>query len=631
MRELKKNRVRFKKYEEIFYFTLLNLLILLSLLSYPGKCWANSSLQESWHGIVNLQTISTNSLQPVIKQFISVQQQNNIKNASIYSLALLKMAEPEKCSPQIKELLTSAAISVSPDYSFPETAYSKLMFQQHRYLKSLMSLFRAIAKFHRNPLESLYASTFFWLALAFITLTMLFCTALLFSIKYYRAFCDMGDLVLSHNSGLTTLLTTITVSIIIVILPAPLPGLLILSVFLALLATRRDILTLIILITSLLIVPFAYEKGMASLLALNSSFFKVARSSTSGINIPENEDVLNKPATNQSQLVLQLFSQSESARQRREYAKAEIFLEKITSNNIKIGAVYNNLANLYILQGNYRESEALFLKAAELEKDSGIPFYNLSTTYIQQNFDLQKSAQALEMAFKRDPSLSLTHTTKNNSESELGTGIKLLFMSLPDDFYRHYADTQPNRAIYLPEFLHQALFPGANKLFYFFLVICSLFCLGYIFFETPANRRICSDCGRLFHPIQMLTERRCPLCHMNNISTANTQLNHISKIKKYPILQPLSNVILLVISVLIPGVYPFLTNHTLLASGLMISAIIWFYNILIYQTTIMTPFPPSSTWFCFIFPLIVWSINLAVLAVLIIHQKQHHNFLRGMS
>jgi len=631
MRSLDKDKVNGKHSGKIFFFSLLSWLILLGLLTLPGECRAESSLNSAWLNLVNLENLSPESLQSAIDQFRLSQQQNNIKNASIYSLALLKMAEVKKISPEVKRTLTRAAISISPDYSFPETAYCRLMFRQHKYLKSLASLVRASYKFIKNPLENLYASTFFWLALSFIPLSLLFFSALFFSVKYYRAFSEMGDLKLSHNGGLTTLFLTIALAMLIIFLPAPLLGLLILSVALSLFATRRDILILTLLTTSLLIVPFTYEKGMASLLALDSSFFKTARFSTSGIEITENENVLNKPATNQSQLALQLFSQAEAARRRREYAKAEIFLKKIISNKIELGAAYNNLANLYILQGNYKASEALFIKAANLEKNSGIPYYNLSITYIQQHFDLRKSSRALEMAFKRDPKLSLIKASTDNSESELRTGVRLLFMNLPDDFYSRYADTQSNRAIYLPEFLRQVLFPGANKIIYLFLVVLSIGALAHLFREAPTNRRICSDCGRLFHPVRIAQKKRCPLCYMNKNSTAGTLLLDFSRIKKDPTLQHLSNIILVIISLLFPGFYPFLTGHTLAASGLMLAATLWLYNFFICQTAIMAPFPPATAWFSFVFPFLVWSVNLIFLIVLIASQKRHHTFLRSMS
>ncbi len=593
---------------------LLSIILVFLAWAVPYGARADTDLQEAWQEIVKLQPPTYETLKQAGDRFIKTRQQSGSENASIYSLALLQMAENKHLSPEIKELLTTTAIKISPDYTFPETAFSKLMFAQHHYLKSLTSFFRALKKFKSNPLESLYASTFFWLSLAFVPLALLFFISLILSLKYYRAFCEMGDLKLGSQGSLVALFTSIAVAFLIIILPAPLLGLLILSATLALLATRRDVITLLLLVASLIIVPLAYEKGMASLLALDSSFFKAVRSSSSGIDNGDSEAALNRPAANQSQLVLQLFSQAEAARHRREFSKATIFLKKIIADNIEIGAVYNNLANLYILQGDYKKSEDLFKKAAELEKDSGIPYYNLSVTYIQENFDLQKSSQALAKAFKRDPGLSKIQSGSTNSESELRTGTKLFFMSLPENFYRRYADSQPGKKIYLPEFFRQALFPGANKIIYFILVITSLGGIIYLLRLTPANRRICSDCGRMFHPVQDLRKRRCPVCSMNNIAQSGSRLQALGGMTNDKA-RPL-HILRLLAGVVIPGFYPLITGCTLIGISLMLPAILWLYNMIICQTAIVAPFPASSTWLNGILPLFIWSINFVVLILL---------------
>jgi len=606
---------------------LLSIILLLFVQILPTEVRADSNLQDAWQEIISQQPPSCDSLKPAVDRFINIQQQSNIKNISIYSLALIQMAADDKLSPVVKETLTTAAIRISPEYSFPETAFCKLMFEQHRYPTSLMSLFRALKKFQSNPLESLYASTFFWLALAFTPLALLFFLSLILSIKYYRAFCDKGNLNLSNQGRLKTILISLTVAFLIIVLPAPLLGLLILSVSLALLATRNDIIALLLLVASLIIVPLAYEKGMASLLALDSSFFKAARSSTSGINSEDNEAYLTQPATNQSQLVLQLFAQAEAARRRREYAKATFFLEKIIDDRVEIGAVYNNLANLYILQGNYEKSEALFVKAAKFEKDSGIPYYNLSVTYIQKNFNLQKSSQALAKAFKLDPSLSKVQTDISNSESELRSGTRLFFMNLPENFYRRYADAQPGKKIYLPEFFQQVLFPGVNLILYFILISVSLAGLIYFLYQTPANRRICSNCGRMFHPVQKLKEKHCPICHMNNSSQTSSLLNGFRVMTNSSKLHPLK-IVKAVTWVLIPGSYPMFAGYTMIGSGLMFLTVLWFYNHLICQTTIMAPFPPSTAWINTLLPFIIWSLNFIIL-IFMLSPKRRHKFSRG--
>ena len=629
MPALKSIRVHHLKDDKVcFAGLLMSILVLIWLFVYPAGCLADTDLNHLWQDIIQTATASPESLQNAIDQFASRQQQNDVKNATLYSLALLKLTEHNDITPANKDTLATAAITISPDYSFPETAYSKLTFRQHRYLTSLASFFKAIKKFQNNPLESLYASTFFWLAAAFTPLTLLFFFALFLSIKYYRAFCEMGYLNLSQKGGFATLLSSLVAALLIIIVPAPLIGLLLLTAAIALLATRRDIITITILTTTLLIVPFAYEKGMASLLALDSSFFKAARLSTSGINSPENDAKLRQPATNQSQLALQLFSQAESARQRQEFSQAEVFLEKIISNRVEIGAAYNNLANLYLLQSKAKDIEKLFIRAANLEKNSGIPYYNLSRAYIQQSFDLKKSSQALEMAFKRDPSLSADDNIDDDSATKLQNRNKLIFMSLPENFYRRYADAQPDKDIYLPEFLHQLIFPGTGRKLYFVLVMLTIGSLFYLGRKAPANRRICSECGRLFHPIQKLKEKQCPVCYLKKQSQTGSQLKSISDSANRPTIS-LPSMGRLSVGALLPGFYPLISGNTYIAAGLIVPAILWLYNFIICQTEIMAPFPPSSKWLIFIAPFFIWTANLIILIILFNNQQRRNTFSRS--
>ncbi len=628
MSALKSIRVHRLKDERVCFPGLLGILILIWLFAYPAGCQANTDLNHLWQAIIQTATSSPDSLQNAIDKFTSRQQQNDIKNATLYSLALLKLTEHNDLTPANKDILATAAITISPDYSFPETAYSKLTFRQHRYLTSFKSFFKAVKKFRNNPPESLYASTFFWLAAVFTPLTLLFSFVLFLSIKYYRAFCEMGYLNLSQKGGLATLLSSLIAALLIIIVPTPLIGMLLLTAAIALLATRRDIIAITILTTTLLIVPFAYEKGMASLLALDSSFFKAARLSTSGISTPENDAKLRQPATNQSQLALQLFSQAESARQRQKFSQAEVFLEKIISNRIEIGAAYNNLANLYLLQGKAKDSEKLFIKAANLEKKSGIPYYNLSRAYIQQSFDLKKSSQALEMAFKRDPSLSADDSPDDNLTAKLQNQNKLIFMSLPENFYRRYADAQPDKDIYLPEFLNQLIFPGTGRTLYFVLVMLTIGSLFYLGRQAPANRRICSECGRLFHPIQKLKEKQCPVCYLKKQSQTGSQLKNITNSANHPTVS-LPTIGRLSVGALLPGFYPLISGNTYIAAGLMIPAILWLYNFIICQTKIMAPFPPSTEWLIIIVPFLIWTANIITLILLTVHRQRRNTFSRS--
>ena len=592
------------------------LALLFLVLLWPATSRGSDRLEAAWQEVIHPPRTSVHSLAPAINRFIQRQRQNHINNATIYSLALLEMAAKPDLKEDVKTLLTTAAVSISPDYSFPETALCKLLFRQHHYLKSLFSLARACKKFQTNPQESLYASTFFWLAAAFAPLALFFFVSLLMTVKYYRAFCEMGHLKLNRQGSFTLLAVTATSAVIIILVPAPLLGLLLLAGGLSLLATRRDAITLTLLLSTLLIVPLAYEKGMASLLTLDSSFFKAVRHTTSGLYNETDEATLRQPATNQSQLALQLFSQAESARLRGEYAKAEIFLEKIITDKIELGAAYNNLANLYLMQGKPEKTEALYRHAIELEKTSGIPYYNLSQTYIRQSFNLEKSSQALEQAFKLDPALNQPRTDDKELDKELDkrSDIKLIFMALPNNFYRHYADSQLDKSTFLPEFFRRILFPGAGSGIYFTLTLLSLIGLIYMAKRAPANRKICILCGRLFHPARKQKEKSCPSCRLANQPAASDIFRNIID-KRGRSKSPLSTTILSVGGALLPGFYSFISENIFIAISLLLPTLLWLYNILICQTGIMEPFPPSTPWLNLILPLLIWSINLVVLTL----------------
>ncbi|MEA1921225.1 MAG: tetratricopeptide repeat protein [Pseudomonadota bacterium] len=595
--------------------------LLFMIMLWPTTSLGNDGLTSAWQEIIHPHKTSVQQLEPVLNHFIQQQRQSNINNATIYSLALLEMAFEPDLKNDVKTLLTTTAITISPDYSFPETALCKLLFQQQHYLKSLLSLIRAGKKFQTNPQENYYASTFFWFAVAFTPIALLLLITLLMTVKYYRAFCEMGRIKLNRQGVFTLLAVTAATAVMIILVPTPLPGLLLLACGISLVATKRDIITLILLISTLLIVPLAYEKGMTSLLALDSSFFKAARHTTSGLYDETDKTNLRQPATNQSQQVLQLFSQSESARLRKEYAEAGMFLTKIIADKIELGAVYNNLANLYLLQNRPEKTEELYLKAGKLEKSSGIPYYNLSQTYIRQSFNLEKSSQALEQALKLDPTLNQYLT--NNNELTIQGNSKLIFMALPKNFYRHYADDQPDKGTFLPEFLRYILFPGAGSALYFALTILSLGGLSYLAKITPANRRVCSLCGRLFHPDQKQKEKNCPSCRISNRLEASSLLKNATTKSGRP-RDRSKTLILTAGGALLPGFYPFITDNLFIAFSLLIPTLLWLYNLLICRTGIMDPFIPSTSWLTLVLPLAIWCINLAVLA-LSIYRRQRRN------
>lgn len=586
--------------------------LLFIILLHPATGFGSDPLKTVWQELTLAPRISSQTLEPAINKFLQQQRHNRINNATIYSLALLEMAALPNLKDEVKRTLTTASIAISPDYSFPETALCKLLFQQQRYFASLSSLFRASRKFTKNPQESFYASTFFWLALAFTPLALFLLISLLIMLKYYRAFNEMGHIKLNRKGNLTLLALTIIIALLVMVFQAPLIGLLVLAGSLSLLTTRRDTIIFSLLIATLLIVPLAYKKGMASLLALDSSFFKAARHTTSGMTNIDDETILNQPATNQSQLVLQLFYQAEAARRRGEYATAEIFLEKIITNKVEIGAVYNNLANLYLLQKKDDSTIAYYQKASRLEKNSAVPYYNLSQLYIKVSFDLEKSTQALEMAYKIDPDLN--QDPEGIREPDIKDSTKLIFMPLPDNVYRRFADSQPEKKTFLSEFLSQILLPGSTETIYYILIVLSLSSTLFMVKQAPGNRRLCSLCGCLFYPTRKLKSTNCPACRQKNLpTTASTLEKTISKtghtkLKPFTLILHLGNIIL-------PGFHQFMSGNIFLAFSMFLALLFWIYNFFICQTGIMTPFPPSTLWLTLVFPLLLWIINFTVLTL----------------
>ncbi len=589
-----------------FSNSLLGLLFIILL--NPLSSHGNSLLETAWQEIAQAPKTSVQSLEPATTNFIREQRQSNIENATIYSLALLEMAALPDLEEDVKEHLTKASIAISPDYTFPETALCKLLFKQHHYLQSLSSLIRSALKFNNNPQEKFYASTFFWLAIAFIPLAIFLLVTLLMAIKYYRAFSEMGRIKLNQQGLLALLAITTVIALVVILIPAPLTGLLLLALGISLLATKRDSITLVLLLSSLLIVPLAYEKGMTSLLALDSSFFKTARHSAAGIYNESEENLPSQPANNQSELILQLFSQAETARLRGEYAKAEIFLEKIITDNIELSAVYNNLANLYLLQKKNDSTLTYYRKAIQLESASGIPYYNLSQAHIKLSFDLEKSSTALAQAFKLSPTLN--QSLDSNQDLTRQSKSELIFMNLPDNIYRRFADSQPGKETFLPEFLRQILFPGATSGLYYTVIILALAGLLFSTKQTPANRHLCPGCGRLFHSNRKLKNKNCPSCRQEKLPDAFAFLGiekNRPKAKPLALAQGVGGIIL-------PGFYQFCTGNIFIAISLFLPLLLWCYNLIICQTGIMEPFPPSTAWLSLVFPILIWSINFALLA-----------------
>ncbi len=577
------------------------LMLLAAILLFPLPGRAASPLEEAWQELLQTPLTSVDRLRPAVREFIRVQHASHLTNASIYSQALLELANRPQLPDPVKIELARSAVEISPDLAFPETALSKILFRSGHYLQSFRVFLKAAGKFRNSRMESYYASTFFWLAMAFLPLSLLLLTTLLLVARYYRTVSETGRLKLNRLGNLTLLATGTTVSLLVILIPAPLPGLLLLALVLATLATRRDNLLLTIIMTSLLAVPYAYEKGMLSLLALDSSFFKVSQQNLSGLGPDHDKIVLRQPASNRSQLVLQLFSQAEAARLRKEYQQAAIFLEKIIAKQVSLAAVYNNLGNLYLLLDQPEKSIPLYRKAISLRKKFGIPYYNLSQAYLRVSFDLNESAKALETALRLSPELNRREESRDNLEPTME--MELVFLPLPKDFYQRYADEQSGIETFLPEFMGKLIFPGAGRTSYFILVLATLGGLLFLTVKTPAERRICLACGRMFHlPPSAGRQVLCPLCRPRPTAYGAASGGIENRLA-----------ISTVVGCLLPGYYQFTSNRQFYAMLFFIPLLLWVYNILICRTGILDPFPPSSAWLQAVLPIFIWGINLAVL------------------
>jgi len=576
-------------------------------------------LVNAWSNLTRLEltdTTTANSLQPSILKLLKARRTCQLSDASLYSLALLELSRRPKISPKVKLALVRAAIFISPHLTFPETALAKLQFQQGHYWDSWCSFLRALKKFRTSQMESFYASTFFWLGLAFIPLALLLLLGFYFSYKYFRVIIEAGDLKLNRSSNQILLALGIILGGLVVIIPAPLPGLLLLVLGLALFASRRDNLLILLSLASLLIIPFAYEQGMTSLLALDSSFFKTSQQNLTGL-VPQQDIQSSQSIHSRSQLILQLYTQAENARLRGNYRQATIFLEKMIDKGVELVPVYNNLGNLYQLLNEPRKSIALYQKAIKLSKDSAPLYFNLSQAYLNASFDLAESTGALEKALQLMPEL---HSTTNNESKESFQHplAELKFLPLPQDLYQHYASSlSENVEIFLPEILSRLVFPGAGRASFLVLIFLSLLLIGTIFWHTPANRSICHCCGRLFFNVR--TRQNAKLCY--HCRPRPGRRKPPGTTQRYWTT--------LIIGIIFPGFYLLVSNRRFLGVVLMLPFLLCLYNQMVCNSGIMEPFPPSTNWLCLVLPLLVWAINLA-LVLLFDHRTRHSTFSLGI-
>ena len=82
--------------------------LLLLILMWPATCRGDDLLGDAWQEITQAPETSIQFLEPALDHFIRKQRQNHIKNATIYSLALLEMAARPNLKEDVKTLLTTA-------------------------------------------------------------------------------------------------------------------------------------------------------------------------------------------------------------------------------------------------------------------------------------------------------------------------------------------------------------------------------------------------------------------------------------------------------------------------------------------------------------------------------------------
>ncbi|MEA3333317.1 MAG: hypothetical protein U9Q58_06955, partial [Pseudomonadota bacterium] len=123
--------------------------------------------------------------------------------------------------------------------------------------------------------------------------------------------------------------------------------------------------------------------------------------------------------------------------------------------------------------------------------------------------------------------------------------------------------------------------------------------------------------------------KNCPACRMRNRLTVSAlPINTVAQPNQARPENRLRNLTLILGGLLLPGFYLFITDKFFIALCLLLPTLLYIYNLLICQTGIMNPFPPSTSWLTIILPLIIWSINLAIMA-LIYYQRQRQNTSRS--
>jgi len=576
------------------------LLFLVMLLSFAAPSRAASPLTAAWQKLVHTPMLTVIGVRPALADFLSVRATSFISRSEteLYALALIEISERSRVPQPVKIELLKAACEIAPWFTPPPTKLCQLLFRKGNYFTSFEYFLQACRNFFLNRSDKYYIKALSWLGAAFLSLALLAFITLLLAGKYFKAVIEASRYKLERTGNLVLLGGGLLASLLIVIIPAPLPGLLLLAFVLALLMIREDKIMLALVLASTLIAPFAYEQGMLALLAQGTPVLDL--STLSDNNLQANKKTPGPKPGGLTHKILQLYTQAESARLQGNYRIAARNLETIINTNIGIASIYNNLGNLYLMLDQPEKSIRMYKQALELDSSTGTPYFNLSQAYLKVSFDLEKSAIALATALKKSPELN-----REIGRPEVGhqNTMNLIFMPLPYDFYRRYACSLPEIRGIKSQFLETILFPGAEPLSYYLFVLITLGALLVLIWKDPDNQQLCLVCGRIFHiPRTIRRQKLCPFCRPGLMG------RHRETAGTHSYLDMLTT-----IGALLPGFYPFMTNRRLLAFTFFLPLTLWVYNLIICETGIMTLFPPSTNWVKLFLPALIWSVSLILL------------------
>ena len=578
------------------------LLFLAFLLAAPAPGRADTTLKASWQKLLRTPRLTVIGIRPALADFIRARTTSYLSRSEteLYAQALLELANQPKVPIPVKIEILTASCEIAPWLPEPPTKLCQILFSRGNYLESFSFFWQACQNFVLNRNHKHYIRALSWLGAAFLSLSLLTLVTLLLAGKYFKAIAELARYKLNQTGTLALLCGGLLAGALIVFIPSPLPGLLLLAFMLSLMAVREDKLMLAIVLATTLIAPYAYEQGMLALLAQGTPSLELT-------NIPASSPA--KTSSDQNKVgdlthrTLELYTQAESARLQGNYQMAAEALEKIIASKIRLAAIYNNLGNLYLLLNQPEKSIRMYQEALKLDSSTGTPYFNLSQAYLRSSFDLEKSALALERALRKSPELN---REINNPEVGQQNVMNLIFMPLPYDFYRRYACSLPEIRTIKSEFLSKVPFPKAEPLSYYLFVLITLGAVLVLFWKDPDNQQLCLACGRLFHlPQAIRRQKLCPFCRPGLMGRQHSP----SKMNSYLDL-------LTTIGALLPGFYPFMTNRRIVAFCFFVPLLLWIYNLLFCETGIMAPLPPATNWVRLFLPAIIWGASLILLVKL---------------